>query len=404
MDKKSLLEFKKSVEKERDNILAFWPEETIDQENGGFYGEMTNDLSIVEKAPKGLILNARLLWTYSLAYRELGDKSYLALINRAYSYLTNNFWDKEYSGMYWMLDYQGKPLDTKKQIYGEAFGIYALSEYYRATGEEKALKRAIDLFNLIEEHSYDNENKGYIEACNRDWSMKEDMSLSAKDMNEKKSMNTHLHILEAYTNMYRVWESDRLYKKLKELIEVSIDFIVNNQSYHFILFMDEYWNSKSEIVSYGHDIEGSWLLYEAAEVLGDKELLGRVENVSIKMAEATINEGLAEDGSIYYEREGEELDTDRHWWPQAENVVGFVNAYQLTGENRYLNAAFNCWKFIEEYVVDDQDGEWFAILNDEKKPYPDKLKVEAWKSPYHNGRCCFEVINRLEEIINKGDL
>jgi len=404
MDKKSLLEFKKSVEKERDNILAFWPKETIDQENGGFYGEMTNDLSIVEKAPKGLILNARLLWTYSLAYWELGNKEYLALINRAYDYLINNFWDKEYSGMYWMLDYQGKPLDTKKQIYGEAFGIYGLSEFYRATGEEKALKRAVDLFNLIEEHSYDNENKGYIEACNRDWSMKEDMSLSAKDMNEKKSMNTHLHILEAYTNLYRVWENDQLHMKLQELIEVTIDYIVNNQTYQFILFMDEYWNSKSELVSYGHDIEGSWLLYEAAEVLGDKELLGRVENVSIKMAEATINEGLAEDGSIYYEREGEELDTDRHWWPQAENVVGFVNAYQLTGENRYLDAAYKCWQFIEEYVVDDQHGEWFAILNGDKKPYPDKLKVEAWKSSYHNGRCCFEVINRLEKIINKVEL
>jgi len=399
MDKKSLLKFKKAVEKERDNILSFWPEKTIDVGNGGFYGEMTNQLNIVEEAPKGLILNARLLWTYSLAYRELGDKGYLALINRAYNYLINNFWDKEYSGMYWMLDYQGKTLDTKKQIYGEAFGIYALSEFYRATGEEKALKRAVDLFNLIEEYSYDKENKGYIEACNRDWSMKEDMSLSAKDMNEKKSMNTHLHILEAYTNLYRVWESDQLHNKLKELIEVTIDHIVNNKTHHFILFMDEYWNSKSEIVSYGHDIEGSWLLYEAAEVLGDKELLDKVEDVSIKMAEATINEGLAEDGSIYYERDGEELDTDRHWWPQAENVVGFVNAYQLTNENRYLDAAFKCWQFIEEYVVDGGHGEWFAILNDEKKPYPDKLKVESWKSPYHNGRCCFEVINRLEEII-----
>ncbi len=263
------------------------------------------------------------------------------------------------------------------------------------------MKRAVDIFNLIEEHSYDNENKGYIEACNQDWSMKEDMSLSTKDMNEKKSMNTHLHILEAYTNLYRVWESDQLHKKLKELIEVTIDYIVNNRTYHFILFMDEYWNSKSEIISYGHDIEGSWLLYEAAEVLGDKGLLDRVEDVSIKMAAATINEGLAEDGSIYYEREGEELDTDRHWWPQAENVVGFVNAYQLTGENRYLEAAFKCWQFIEKYIVDDQHGEWFAILNDEKEPYSAEPKVEAWKSPYHNARCCFEVINRLEKILNK---
>ncbi|MFP4016616.1 MAG: AGE family epimerase/isomerase, partial [Halanaerobiales bacterium] len=288
----------------------------------------------------------------------------------------------------------------KKQIYGEAFAIYAFSEFYRAAGEEKALKRAVDIFNLIEEHSYDRENKGYIEACNRDWSMKEDMSLSEKDMNEKKSMNTHLHILEAYTNLYRVWKSDVLYKKLEELIEVTIEYIIDD-NYHFILFMDEYWNPKSEIVSYGHDIEGSWLLYEAAEVLGNQDLLEKVEDVSIKMAEATYQEGLSEDGSIYYEREGDELDIDRHWWPQAENVVGFVNAYQLTGEDKYLMAALECWEFIDKYVVDDQYGEWYAILDDNYQPYPDKLKVEAWKSPYHNGRCCFEVIERLEKILSE---
>ncbi|MFP4660794.1 MAG: AGE family epimerase/isomerase [Halanaerobiales bacterium] len=400
MNKKKLKDFKKAIERERDRILSFWPEETIDEEYGGFIGEMTNDLEVIEKAPKGLILNTRILWTYSLAYRILGDKKYLTVINRAKDYLINKFWDEEYQGMYWMLDYQGNPIDTKKQIYGEAFAIYAFSEFYRATEEEKALKTAVAIFNLIEEHSYDRENKGYIEACNRDWSMKEDMSLSDKDMNEKKSMNTHLHILEAYTNLYRVWKSDELYKKLKELIEVTVDYIIDD-NYHFILFMDEYWNPKSKIVSYGHDIEGSWLLYEAAEVLEDKDLLERVKDISIKMAEATYQEGLAEDGSIYYEREGDELDSDRHWWPQAENVVGFINAYQLNAGDRYLEAALKCWEFIEEYVVDGQYGEWYAILDDNYQPYLDKLKVEAWKSPYHNGRCCFEVIERLEKILSK---
>lgn len=399
MDKSKILEFNKSVEKERGGILSFWPEKTIDKENGGFYGEMTNDLQVIDKAAKGLILNTRILWTYSLAYCELGNSEYFEMIVRAYNYLINNFWDEEYGGMYWMLDYQGNPIDTKKQIYGEAFAIYALSELYRAIGEEKALKMAVDLFKLIEEHSYDKENKGYIEACNRDWSLKEDMSLSSKDMNEKKSMNTHLHILEAYTNLYRVWNDKRLKNRLKELIEVIIRYIVDKETFHFILFFDESWNRKSKIVSYGHDIEGSWLLYEAAEILDDKELLKEVEAISIKMAEATYKEGLAEDGSIYYERDGDELDTDRHWWPQAESLVGFINSYQLTANSKYMEAAISCWHYIEKNIVDKEYGEWFAVLNGNGTPYPEKLKVESWKSPYHNARACFEVISRLEKII-----
>lgn len=402
MDRESLFSFKKSIEEERDKILSFWSEKTCDEEYGGFYGEMTNDLQVVEHAPKGIILNARILWAFSLAYREIGEKKHLDVIKRAFNYIINYFWDEEYSGVFWMLDYQGNPLDTKKQIYAQAFAIYGLSEFYRATGEEKALKIAVDLYNLIEEHSYNSENKGYIEACNRDWSMKKDMSLSSKDMNEQKSMNTHLHVLESYTNLYRVWKNSNLENKLRELIEVMLDFIIDNESNHFMLFMDENWNRKSDIISYGHDIEGSWLLYEAAEVLADEKLLDRVEDISVKMVEVIYKEGLADDGSIYYERDGDELDTDRHWWPQSENVIGFVNAYQLTGNEKYLQTALNTWNFIEKYIIDYENGEWFAILNDNYEPYPDKLKVENWKSPYHNGRCCFEVINRLDEIL-KGE-
>jgi len=399
MDKTELLRFREAVEEERERILSFWPDNTIDEENGGFFGEMTNDLIVNEKAPKGLILNTRILWTYSLAYRKLAKREYLKMIKRAYDYLVKYFLDKEFGGMYWLLDYQGNPLDTKKQIYGEAFAIYALSEFYQATGEEKALKTAVDIFRLIEKYSYDQENKGYIEACNQDWSLKEDMSLSAKDMNEKKSMNTHLHILEAYTNLYRVWNDEELERKLKELIEVTIEHIVDNNSFHFILFFDEYWNHKSELVSYGHDIEGSWLLHEAAEVIGDKELLKRVKDISIKMAEAVYSEGLDEDGSIYYERKGNKLDTDRHWWPQAENLVGFLNTYQLTGNEKYLKTAAATWQYIEKNIIDREYGEWFAVLNESGEPYPEKLKVESWKSPYHNARACFEVVSRLEKLL-----
>ncbi|KAI7257695.1 hypothetical protein KC345_g10730 [Hortaea werneckii] len=285
----------------KDNILSFWMKHTLDEEHGGFVGEIGNQMNIIEGAGKSLVLNARILWTFANAYRMYGNAEYLTMAERAHTYLLQYFADAEYGGYYWMVDAQGTPSERKKQIYGQAFAIYALSEFHHATGRQDVLEQAVELFRLVEQYGYDPLYKGYIEALSEQWQMTENLSLSSKDMNEKKSMNTHLHVLEGYTGLYRVWKSEELRVKLAELIEVMLLHIIDNEGKHFHLFLDEEWTIKSDHISYGHDIEGSWLLAEAAEVLGDEELLHRVRTVALSMAEATLAEGIDTDGGIWNE-------------------------------------------------------------------------------------------------------
>lgn len=378
------------------NILGFWMKHTLDEAHGGFVGEIDSQLNVVAGAEKSLVLNARILWTFASAYRLYGTDEYLAMAERAYDYLLQYFTDKEYGGFYWMVDAKGEASQPKKQVYGQAFAIYALSEFHHATGRKDALDQAVELFHLIEKYGYDPLYKGYIEALSQEWQMTDDLTLSTKDMNEKKSMNTHLHVLEGYTGLYRVWKSDELKGKLAELIETMLDHIIDDEGKHFHLFLDEEWHVKSERISYGHDIEGSWLLVEAAEVLGDEALLQRVRKVAVSMAEATLAEGIAEDGGIWNEADSKGLiERSRDWWPQAEAIVGFYNAYQMTGDARFLEAASNSWTFTHNYIVDHKLGEWYWGVDETLQPLVHEPKVSAWKCPYHNSRACFEMIGRL---------
>lgn len=380
----------------KDNILSFWMKHTLDEEHGGFVGEIDNQMNIIPGAGKSLVLNARILWTFASAYRLYGNSEYLIMAERAHNYLLQYFTDSEYGGYYWMVDAQGAPAERKKQIYGQAFAIYALSEFHHATGRQDVLDQAVALFRLVEKYGYDPEYKGYIEALSEEWQMTENLSLSSKDMNEKKSMNTHLHVLEGYTGLYRVWKSEELRIKLAELIHVMLDHIIDSDGRHFHLFLDEAWNVKSDHISYGHDIEGSWLLFEAAEVLGDEELLHRVRTVALSMAEATLAEGIDTDGGIWNEADGNGLlDKNKDWWPQAEAVVGFYNAFQLSGDTRYRDAAEAAWRFTDKYMVDHTFGEWYWAVDEALQPLAHAAKVSAWKCPYHNSRACFEMIGRL---------
>lgn len=381
----------------QDNILSFWMENTVDSQHGGFVGYIDPQLGKHPEADKGLVLNARILWTFASAYRLFPDPNYLEMAERAYGYLKAYFADPKFGGFYWMVDVQGRPVQDKKQVYGQAFVIYALAEYYRATSCSEALERAIDLYRLLERHSYDPVHKGYIEALSRDWKPTEDLSLSNKDLNEKKSMNTHLHVLEAYTNLYRVWKSPELRDSLSELIEVMLEHIIDPITAHFLLFFDDTWQAKGQHVSYGHDIEGSWLLIEAAEVLGEPTLLQRVKETAVAMAEAVYMEGIDRDGGIWNEAGPNGLaDDNKDWWPQAEAMVGFYNAYQATGDRKYRAAAANSWSFIRTYLVDRKNGEWFWGVDRGGVPLPDEPKVGPWKCPYHNSRACLEMLERLE--------
>jgi mannobiose 2-epimerase len=383
------------------NILPFWMRHTLDRENGGFYGAVGCNLEVEKEAPRAAVINARILWTFSAA-AKLGDPQYLETAAWAYDYLVGKFWDKDYGGIYWMLDWKGNPFNGRKQIYAQAFAIYGLAEYFRATGKPESLDLARQLFWLIEEKSRDAACGGYIEACSREWGALEDQRLSEKDLNSPKSMNTHLHIMEAYTNLLRVWPSPELKARHKELLEVTMDRIVDGPTARFKLFFDNQWNSLNDHVSYGHNIEGSWLLYEAAEVLGDTALVERARKLSVRMAEAVHREALDKDGSIFYEADskGALIDPNKHWWAQAEAVVGFYNAYQLTGDERFRTQAARVWEYIEDKVVDRIHGEWHAKLKPDGAPFTaaedaDACLVGPWKCPYHNARVCLEMMHRL---------
>ncbi len=400
MDRHAVEDFRSKVEAElREDILPFWLKHSIDREHGGFHGRISNNLEIDPRAEKGLILNARILWTFSHVYRILGDEACLRIAERAYEYLIANFWDAGFGGFYWMVDYHGRSLDTRKKIYGQAFGVYALAEYYFAAGDKDCLRRALQLHELIVESSHDVCRGGYLETYNRDWSLADDQRLSDVDLDEKKSMNTHLHVLEAWTALLRASQSNGLRGRLRELILLFLDYIIDPGTGHFRMFFDEDWHPKSDRISFGHDLEGSWLLCEAADVLGDKSLITRVNEAAIRMAGAVLAEGVDGDGGLLYEAGPDGIiDDDKHWWPQAEAVVGFMNAYQLTGQERFFEASRNSWQFIEDHIVDRKYGEWFWKVSRAGTPADDKFKVDPWKCPYHNSRTCCEMMARLDRI------
>jgi len=385
------------------NILPFWMRHAVDRENGGFTGTIDCNLVIEKKAPRSAVLNTRILWTFSAASRLIGNE-YRDTADWAYDYVTAKFWDADFGGLYWMLDYQGNPVSTRKQIYAQAFGIYALAEHYCATGNAASLELAKRLFRLIEEHGHDPVFKGYLEARGRNWGPLEDQRLSEKDLNSPKSMNTHLHILEAYTNLLRVWRVPLLETRQAEGLTMTMDHIVDPATGHFTLFFDERWNALSDHVSFGHDIEGSWLIVEAADVLGDAGLIARARNLAVVMADAVYRQGRDRDGSLFHEADakGALIDPKKHWWAQAEAVVGFYNAYQISGETRFLDASRAAWDYIETNVVDRVHGEWHAKLTSGGVPLKaeedsDACLVGPWKCPYHNARVCYEMIGRFKK-------
>jgi mannobiose 2-epimerase len=386
-----------AFQKELDSILNYWITYTPDNRNGGFYGKIDHENNVDAEAPKGSVLNARILWSFSAAYNQTPDKTYLEMAKRSYDYIRNYFVDDIYGGVYWTVDYQGNPLDTKKQIYALSFTIYGLSEYYRASGDLSALALAKKLLTDIEKYSFDTDKGGYLEAFTQNWKELPDLRLSEKDANEKKTMNTHLHILEAYTNLYRVWKDEFLEKQIRGLISNFLDHIIDAKTNRLILFLDENWQPKSNTVSYGHDIEGSWLLLEAAEVLKDDALILQVKEASVAMARAAAD-GLDEDGSMYYEYEPEHnhLIKERHWWVQAEAMVGFLNAWQLTGEKQFLDQFEKVWNFTHFHVI-AENGEWIWGLNDDYSIMAGEDKAGLWKCPYHNSRAMLEVIHRLKK-------
>ena len=383
--------YRHDLQRELGHILDWWVKHMTDPAHGGFLGRIDGQNQPHPDAPRGLVLNSRILWTFAAAARTQNDPGRMASADRAYAYLQAHFLDPQYGGAYWSVAPGGSPLNTRKQIYGLAFAIYGLSEYYRAGGPKTALDEAIALFRWIEQYSFDGVRSGYLEAFARDGSPLADLRLSPRDRNDPKTMNTHLHVLEAYANLYRVWPDRQLAQQLRLLLQVFLDHIVNPLSGHLCLFFDTGWAPQSDVISYGHDIEAAWLLLEAADVLGDSALIQKCRDNAVIMAIAAAR-GLDEtDGGLWYENHLAE----KHWWVQAEAMVGFLNAWQLSGEEHFLDKSLGCWQFVQRHLLDHAHGEWFWGVDARHQVLPGEDKAGFWKCPYHNGRACMEIMERL---------
>ncbi len=379
------------------NILPFWITRTIDREHGGFVGGLKFDGSIKEEAPKGSVLNARILWTFAAVINAPGvENDCYDMAERACDYLISRFIDREYGGVFWKLDHKGEPLETKNQIYALAFTVYALAEYYKVNRDAQVLDRAIALFRIMEKYSYDPLKGGYFEAFSRDWKPIDDLRLSDIDDNEQKTLNTHLHILEAYTALYSVWPDSDLEGQLRKLSLLFTGRFISPDRSCFNLFFDENWQLKSRRISPGHDIETTWLLLEAARILNDSQLIGDAEEICLSIAESVARTGFDETGGLVYERTPEEITNyNKEWWCQAEALVGFLNAWEINGNEEFAARVIQVWDFIDRYFIDRKNGEWHYKVDRQGNPDVNEEKVGFWKCPYHSVRASLELIRRL---------
>ena len=400
------------------NILPYWDKYSKDEKNTGFFGKIDNDNVQDAECQRSIVMTSRFLWTYSAVARFTKDAKYLEMADFAYKVIIEKYFDKENDGVYWSIMPDGTPKVDKKQIYGEAFCCYGLSEYAAAVQEIKkdeelaatAMNKALDIYNLLENHALDKENGGYIEACAKDWSQTNDMILSPKDMNCPKSMNTNLHVMEAYTNLYRtlpvVFADSKsiqaeVGQSLANLITVTQEKIVQKNA-HLGMFFDMDWNLLADEISYGHDIEASWLLWEAACELKDEELKEQIRADVIKMAEVALDEGFDKENGclenfLLHSTTNPKRDRTRVWWNQAEAMNGFYNAWQMTGETKYQEACIQQWNWIQNHQVDKTNGEWWSALDQNGTPILAEDKGGNWKTSYHNGRTCLELLRRSQE-------
>lgn len=374
------------------DIIPFW-KKLKDDVYGGFYGEMDYDLQLHQQADKGGILNSRILWFFSNAYLTIGDEECLSCAAHAYEFLKSAFYDKEYGGVYWSVTYDGKPMDQTKHTYNQAFAIYALASYYDASGNQEALSLAYKLIDKVETVCRD--GIGYLEAFNRDFKPASNEKLSENGVMASRTMNTLLHVFEAYTEVYRVDKKDKIADCMKWMLDIFADQVYNPKEKRLEVFFDLHMNSLINLNSYGHDIEASWLIDRGVEILKDQTYAEMITPITTELAHH-IHSAAMDKFSLYNECEDGRIDTKKVWWVQAEAILGFINAYQKdTTRTEYLEAAGRIWDFVKSYMIDSREGsEWFGELYQDGTPIAAEKIVGPWKCPYHNGRMCFEIISR----------
>ncbi|WP_262246832.1 AGE family epimerase/isomerase [Parapedobacter soli] len=384
-------------EHELKHILAYWSDTVFDHANGRFHPKVDHTDTPHPQAITGSVMYARILWAFSAGYSHTAIPRYRELADIAFQYIRQYLLDPEYGGVYWSVHPDGSPADSRKQTYAIAFAIYGLAEYYKVHADHAVLALAQELYLAIEQHGWDSRHGGYIEAFERDWRATTQLQLSAKDQNEKKTLNTHLHLLEAYTNLYNVWPNETLKQQIDAILGLFKNYFVSPHG-HLTLFFDEQWHAKSLLRSFGHEIETSWLLCEASQVTNDGLLADSVRDLSLRLANASLK-WAGKSGALPYEFDATTngLVAEKHWWVQAEALVGFYRAGRLSGDSRYTAAANRTWQYITENLIDRERGEWYWGRDEQGRIMDHEDKAGFWKCPYHNTRCCLQMIQLLGE-------
>lgn len=380
---------KEVVANVKDSVIPFWMDNAVAPGNG-FYGAVLRDGTPVADAPRGGVLNARILWSFSAAYRMFGDESYLRLANRSQRYFMDTFIDKVNGGVYWLVNPDGEVLNASKYTYAMTYAIYGLAEHYLATGNDESLQTAISLYRILEEKGREPLHDGYVESFTEDWKQQDKY-----DNNAPKTMNAHLHVLEAYTLLYQCWKDNELKERLEFCVDLFMNRIYDPSRKHFNLFFDNEWNSLVEMDSYGHDVEAGWLLCEAARTLEDQNLIKRTNQLALDVTGACLAEGMSDKGYMIYDKKGERKTKHASWWGQIETMIACINAWQISGDEAWLQSADTVWSFVENKMVDKEYGEWYSDCFD-GEPNKDAPKVSMWRCPYHTVRLGVEVYNRLK--------
>ncbi len=374
------------------DIIPFW-KNLKDGEFGGFYGEMDYDLTLFRQADKGCILNSRILWFFSNAYMTIREDECLAYAKHSYEFLKNAFIDQENGGVYWTVTYEGVARDNSKHTYNQAFAIYALASYYGASGDREALQLAYALVDKVENCCKD--DIGYLEAFDRAFQPVDNEKLSENGVMASRTMNTLLHVFEAYTELYRVDKNPKIAELMRWMLDIFAEKVYNPKQRRLEVFFDFHMNSLIDLNSYGHDIEASWLIDRGVEVLGDPKYYEKITPITMDLA-SHVHSAAMDENSLYNECEDGRVDTKKVWWVQAEAILGFLNGYQMDpSKTEYLETVGKVWDFTRDFIIDHRKGsEWFNELYKDGTPIKTKEIVGPWKCPYHNGRMCFEVINR----------
>ncbi len=386
--------FKEHLE---NNLIPFW-NKMKDETNGGFYGYANAKGNPDVKSVKGVILNSRILWFYSSAYQLLHKQELLEMADHAYRFLVNFCFDSQYGGVYWSVNYDGTVCDDTKHTYNQAFAIYALSAYYQASKRKEALNLAYVLYRVIEEKCSD--SNGYLEAFKRDFTPSSNEKLSENGVLAERTMNTLLHVLEAYSELYHADPFYEVGDSIRSILRLFEKKIYDSEKQICDVFFDADYHSLIDLESFGHDIETSWLIDRGCSVLEDKAYQKEMQSMIDGLAEAAYRNAFDKrQNALNNEREGNRIDSQKIWWVQAESVVGFYNAYQKNPQKtEYLHTAEKIWEFIQHHMIDSKSGEWIESIPADNLPDSGQALVHPWKCPYHNGRMCIEMIQRLSQV------